>query len=51
MQKQKHRQNEQLIVKVTKQEKNLLAKMGMEQNIKVEKLVRELIFSSGLINY
>jgi len=52
MRKQKkNQQQELLIVKVTENEKKLLAKIGQQQKIKVEKFVHELIFSSGLINY
>lgn len=52
MHKQKRtQQQELLIVKVTESEKNLLAKMALDQDLRVEKFVHELIFSSGLINY
>lgn len=52
MHKQKKtQQQELLIVKVTESEKKLLTKIGVEQKIKVEKFVHELIFNSGLINY
>lgn len=51
MRKQKkHQQKELIVVKVTEHEKNLLAKMALDQDIRVEKFVHELIFSSGLIN-
>jgi len=52
MRKQKsNQQQELLIVRVTEQEKKLLARIEREQKIKVEKFIHELIFSSGLINH
>ena len=41
---------EQIVVKMSVREKNLLAKMALEQDAGVEKFVRELIFGSGIIN-
>lgn len=41
---------EQVVVKMSVREKNLLAKMAIEQHVGVDKFVRELIFGSGIIN-
>lgn len=43
------RQKSTITMKVTKAEKSILATMALEQNIQMEKLVRDLIFRSGLI--
>lgn len=38
-----------IIMKVTRAEKSILTSMALEQNIRLERLVRDLIFRSGLI--
>lgn len=38
-----------ITMKVTKAEKSILTTMALEQNMQMEKLVRDLIFKSGLI--
>ena len=50
MQIQKGNQQKNTItMKVTRAEKSILANMALEQNIRMERLVRDLIFKSGLI--
>jgi hypothetical protein len=51
MRKQKeNRQKDILTVVVTQYEKNVLTRMALDQNIRVENLAHDLIFSSGLIS-
>lgn len=40
---------EQVVVKMSVREKKLLSKMAVEQEVGVEKFIRELIFGSGII--
>ena len=42
-------QKDTITMKVTRAEKSILANMALEQNIRMERLVRDLIFKSGLI--
>lgn len=50
MDKEKRPYNkEHVVVKMSVREKKLLAKMAHEQEVGVEKFVRELIFGSGII--
>jgi hypothetical protein len=50
MQIQKGTQQKNTItMKVTSAEKSILANMALQQNIRMERLVRDLIFKSGLI--
>jgi len=50
MQIQKGTQQKNTItMKVTSAEKSILDNMALQQNIRMERLVRDLIFKSGLI--
>lgn len=51
MQQKAARQNNTLTMRLTESEKDVLTSMALEQNIEPEKLVRDLVFRSGLINY